>query len=228
MGKRDSAKNGCDTGVSLPWAFKLDHLQPVEVIQFPNFSQFKPHNLQSTKPWVFAPDLAYAHAEIQFSTGEKECRLVLFDVLYRTVIESKSQVCPTTQTFQKPHVSRDRFRTTQPRDYIGRSVNFRRISYNKLKLRSQIEISCAGPIKLVGRHAESAFSFRSDNMRFSFALFVLAVVVIASCAAQPQGNARAAALDAGNVPSDRRKLQKDSFYREVLFPGFYTGNGSIL
>ena len=53
-------------------------------------------------------------------------------------------------------------------------------------------------------------------MRFLLAVFVLAVVVIASCAAQPQGQARAEAAAAsfdraapaeGMFPSDRRKFQ---------------------
>merc|ERR1711935_639031 len=68
-----------------------------------------------------------------------------------------------------------------------------------------------------------AFSFRSDKMRFSIALFVLVVVVIASCAAQPQGNARAAALDAGNVPSDRH--YRSSRYRSSRSYGRYGFGG---
>ena len=40
MGKRDSPKSECDTGVSDFGAFKLDHLQPVELILSQNFSNF--------------------------------------------------------------------------------------------------------------------------------------------------------------------------------------------
>ena len=40
MGKRESSKSEWDTGVSVPGALKLDHLQPVEQILFQNFSTF--------------------------------------------------------------------------------------------------------------------------------------------------------------------------------------------
>ena len=40
MGKRDSPKSECDTGVSDLGAFKLDHLQPVKLILFKNISTF--------------------------------------------------------------------------------------------------------------------------------------------------------------------------------------------
>ena len=40
MGKRDSHKSEWDTGVSVPGAFKLDHLQPVQLILLPNFPTF--------------------------------------------------------------------------------------------------------------------------------------------------------------------------------------------
>ena len=42
MGKRDSPKSECDTGVSDLGAFKLDHLQPVKLILFKNISTFLP------------------------------------------------------------------------------------------------------------------------------------------------------------------------------------------
>ena len=42
MRKRDSPKSGCDTGVSVPWVIKLDHLQPVELILFQIFSTSPP------------------------------------------------------------------------------------------------------------------------------------------------------------------------------------------
>ena len=38
--KRRGARNGCDTGVPVPGAFKLDHLQPVKPILFPKISNF--------------------------------------------------------------------------------------------------------------------------------------------------------------------------------------------
>ena len=38
MRKKDSPKNGWDTGVSVPGAFKLDHLQPVKLILSHTFS----------------------------------------------------------------------------------------------------------------------------------------------------------------------------------------------
>ena len=40
MRKRESPNNWSDTEVSVPRAFKLDHLQPVELILFHNFSTF--------------------------------------------------------------------------------------------------------------------------------------------------------------------------------------------
>ena len=40
MRKRDSPKNGCDRGVSVPGVFKLDTLLPVEVILIQNFLTF--------------------------------------------------------------------------------------------------------------------------------------------------------------------------------------------
>ena len=40
MRKRESPKNGCDTGVSVPGAFKLDHWQPVKPILLTKFSNF--------------------------------------------------------------------------------------------------------------------------------------------------------------------------------------------
>ena len=36
MGKRESLKSECDTGVSVLGAFKLDHLQPLKLILFQN------------------------------------------------------------------------------------------------------------------------------------------------------------------------------------------------
>ena len=38
MRKRESPKNRRDTGISVLWAFKLDHLKPVELILSPKFS----------------------------------------------------------------------------------------------------------------------------------------------------------------------------------------------
>ena len=40
MRKRESPKNGWDTGVCIPGAFKLDHLQPVQFILPKKFSNF--------------------------------------------------------------------------------------------------------------------------------------------------------------------------------------------
>ena len=51
MGKRDSSKSGCDTGVSDPGAFKLDHLQPVQLILFHEISNFLPFILGSPIPY---------------------------------------------------------------------------------------------------------------------------------------------------------------------------------
>ena len=42
MGKRESPKNRRDTGVSVLWAFKLDHLQPATLIFSQNISIFLP------------------------------------------------------------------------------------------------------------------------------------------------------------------------------------------
>ena len=41
-------------GVSVPWAFKLDHLQPVELILFHNFSNFLIFILGS--PFLITPE----------------------------------------------------------------------------------------------------------------------------------------------------------------------------
>ena len=39
-GKREFTRNGWETGVSVPGAFKLDHLHPVKPILFPKFYNF--------------------------------------------------------------------------------------------------------------------------------------------------------------------------------------------
>ena len=54
MGKRESYKSEWDTGVSDPWAFKLDHLQPVKQILLQKISPFYPasHN----KPFLITPE----------------------------------------------------------------------------------------------------------------------------------------------------------------------------
>ena len=51
MGKGDLPRNGCDTGVSVLGAFKLDHLQPVQLILSPNFYTFLPYVLGSPIPY---------------------------------------------------------------------------------------------------------------------------------------------------------------------------------
>ena len=49
--KRDLSKSEWDTGVSVLWALKLDHLQPVKLILFQYFFNFLPFILGSPIPY---------------------------------------------------------------------------------------------------------------------------------------------------------------------------------
>ena len=75
-------------------------------------------------------------------------------------------------------------------------ANLRRcFTYNESKSTNQIKFKCARLIKLACHLTKCAFSLQSHKMRLLLAAFVLAIV-IASCAAQPQGEAKAAAARA--------------------------------
>ena len=55
MRKRNShnSRNGLDRGVSVPGAFKLDHLHPVNQFYFPNFTTF---SLSYWRPILITPE----------------------------------------------------------------------------------------------------------------------------------------------------------------------------
>ena len=52
--KRELTRNGWETGVSVPGAFKLDHLEPVKPILFPKFNNFFTFILE--RPILITPE----------------------------------------------------------------------------------------------------------------------------------------------------------------------------
>ena len=64
-GNSHNSRNGLDRGVSVPGAFKLDHLQPVKPILFPKFSNFFTFILEANS--YYPREWKAENGEIEFS-----------------------------------------------------------------------------------------------------------------------------------------------------------------